>query len=219
MRVAHTCYEFRGEFINHRVHRGQGKYRDKRFAVYDGRRADDLRERNIERYAQHLVTPIRVAARIHIQRLGLTHEHISLIHIDVADIRKAEVDRLHERARAHVVQKRPLAARGEESRVREPVRARERGERQLGPGPELPARRMFMVHRRKKIACAYLLLVWWCVGCHLASGTVAGQAPDFLLAIAAIVDEISVFVLAVGRGTNGNRLQTRRESLVSQRTV
>jgi hypothetical protein len=63
-----------------------------------------------------------------------------------------------------------------------------------------------MVHRRVKFACAYLLLVWWCVGCHLASGTVGGQAPDFLLAIVAIVDEISIFVLAVGRVTNDSRL-------------
>ena len=219
MRVTLTCYEFRGVFINQRGHRGHGKYRDKRFAVYEGRRADDLREQNSVGYAQHHGAPIRVATRIHIQRLGLTHEHITLIHIDVEDILTVNVDRLHERTCAHVVQKRTLAARADESRVCEPVRARERGERQLGPGPKLPARRIFMVYRREKFACAYLLLVRRCVGCHLADGTVAGQAPDFLLAITAIVDEISVFVLAVGRGTNDNRLQTRGESLVSQRTM
>ena len=133
------------------------------------------------------------------QRLELTHEHISFVHIDVADILKAEVDRLHERTRAHVVQKRPLAARAEERRVHEAVRAGLHGEDQPGPGPEVPALRMSVVEHREELACALLFLVRRRVGRHLAGCTVAGQAPNVLLTIGAIVDEISVFVLAVGR--------------------
>ena len=38
---------------------------------------------------------------------------------------------------------------------------------------------------------------------HLAvDSKIAGEAPDFLEAIVAIKDEISIFVLAVGPGTN-----------------
>jgi hypothetical protein len=39
-------------------------------------------------------------------------------------------------------------------------------------------------------------------GGHLAVGKITGQAPDFLLSIIAVKDEISVFVLAVGIGAN-----------------
>ena len=152
------------------------------------------------------------------QRLELTHEHISLVYIDVADILKAEGDRLYERARAHVVQKRAPAVRGEKRRVHEAVRGGHHGEDQPGPGPEVPALRISVVERRKEFVCAILFLVRRRVGRHLAGGTVAGQAPDILLpTTGAIVDEISVLVLAAGRERNRDeRLQTRRESLVSQ---
>ena len=50
----------------------------------------------------------------------------------------------------------------------------------------------------------FLFLVWRRVGCHLglAVDKVAGKAPDFFLAVEAVKDEISVFVLAVGIGAN-----------------
>ena len=150
------------------------------------------------------------------QRLGLTHEYISLVHIDIADILKAEVDRLHERTRAYIVQKRPIPARAEERRVHEAVCAGQHGEDQAGPGPEVPALRMLVVEHREELACALLFLFRRRVGRHLAGGTVAGQAPNVFLTVGAIVDEISVFVLAVGREKRDERLQTRRESLVSQ---
>jgi len=41
------------------------------------------------------------------------------------------------------------------------------------------------------------------MGRHLVlDSKIAGEAPDFLVAILAIKDEISIFVLAVGPGTN-----------------
>jgi hypothetical protein len=50
-------------------------------------------------------------------------------------------------------------------------------------------------------------------GGHLAVGKIIGQAPDFFLAIEAVKNKISVFVLAVGRGANVI-LGTRRRSWV-----
>ena len=114
------------------------------------------------------------------------------------------------------MQKRPLPARAEERRVHKAVRASQHGEDHPGPGPEVPARRMLVVEHREELACALLFLVRRRVGRHLAWGTVAGQAPNVLLAIGAIVDEISVFILAVGREKRDERLRTRHESFVSQ---
>lgn len=137
---------------------------------------------------------------------------MSLVHINIAHIRKANVNRLHQRARVHVMQKCTIRARAEERRVRESVRARERGEGQRGPGAEVPAVSVAWVDRRREErVCPSLFLVWWRVGglLGLAVCKVAGQTPDLLLAFEAVEDEISIFILAVGIGTNV-KLETRR---------
>jgi hypothetical protein len=58
--------------------------------------------------------------------------------------------------------------------------------------------------RGEKLICPFLFLVWGGVWCYLwfAIDKVAGKTPDFFLAIETVKDEISVFVLAVGIGTN-----------------
>jgi hypothetical protein len=70
----------------------------------------------------------------------------------------------------------------------------------------MPARRIALMcrDRGKELICPFLFLVWGRVGCYfwLAIDKVAGKTPDFFLAIETIKDEISVFVLAVGIGTN-----------------
>lgn len=70
---------------------------------------------------QHLVAPI--GSRKHMERPRLAHEYMSLVHIDVAYIFRAYIDRLHERPRAHINQVSAFHARAEERRVRESVRA------------------------------------------------------------------------------------------------
>jgi len=59
-------------------------------------------------------------------------------------------------------------------------------------------------NRGEKLICPFLFLVWGRVGCYLwlSIDKVAGKTPDFFLAIVAVKDEISIFVLAVGTGTN-----------------
>ena len=59
----------------------------------------------------------------------LAHEHMSLAHIDVAYILRSDIDRLHERSRAYIVQVSAIHACTEERRVCESVRAGEGWER------------------------------------------------------------------------------------------
>ena len=62
----------------------------------------------------------------------------------------------------------------------------------------------------------FLFLVWGRGKCHfwLPIDKVSGETPDFFLAIETVKDEISVFVLAVGVGTNVI-LESTRGSLVT----
>jgi hypothetical protein len=58
--------------------------------------------------------------------------------------------------------------------------------------------------RGEELVCPFLFLVWRRARCclWLAVDKFAGETPDFFLAIELVEDEISVFVLAVGIGTN-----------------
>jgi len=49
-----------------------------------------------------------------------------------------------------------------------------------------------------------LVHVWWRVRCHLGLpiDKVAGETPDFFLAVEAVEDEISIFIFAMGIRTN-----------------
>src|SRR6266702_5045973 len=154
----------------------------------------------VRRYLQDLAAAL---PRKHMHRIRLAHERVALVHVDVAEIPETVVDGLHEGTRAHVVQESMLVARGYECRVREPVRVRGLGERQQRPGPELPSRRVLMVYRRSPGGRAHLLVVRRRTGGDLVlGGKVTGQAPDFLLPVFAVKDEISVFVLAMGMGAD-----------------
>lgn len=70
----------------------------------------------------------------------------------------------------------------------------------------MPARRIPLMcgDRGEEIICPFLFLVWGRVGCYLwlTIDKVAGKTPDFFLAIETVKGEVSVFVLAVGIGTN-----------------
>jgi hypothetical protein len=59
------------------------------------------------------------------ERLRLAHEYMSFVHIDVAYIFRTDIDRLHERSRAHIMQVSAIHSRAEERRVCESVRAGE----------------------------------------------------------------------------------------------
>src|SRR6266702_4212295 len=100
----------------------------------------------VRRYLHDLAAAL---PRKHMHCIRLAHERVALVHVDVAEIPKTDVNGLHEGTRAHVVQESMFVARGYECRVREPVRARGLGERHQCPGPELPTRRVLMVHRRR----------------------------------------------------------------------
>ncbi len=154
----------------------------------------------VRRYLQDLAAAL---PRKHMHCIRLAHERVALVHVDVAEIPKTDVNGLHEGTRAHVVQESMFVARGYECRVREPVRARGLGERHQCPGPELPTRRVLMVHRRGAGGRMHLLVVGRRTGGDLVlGGKVAGQTPDFLLPVFAVKDEISVFVLAMGMGAD-----------------
>ncbi len=58
--------------------------------------------------------------------------------------------------------------------------------------------------RSDELVCAFLVHVWWRVRCHLGLpiDKVAGETPDFFLAVETVEDEISVFIFAMGIGTN-----------------
>ena len=89
----------------------------------------------------------------------LTHECVALIHVNVRERLDTDVDRLHKRTCAHVVQESFPGARTYERRVRESIRARPAGIPQQRPGPELPARRVLMIHRRGSGGCIHLTVV------------------------------------------------------------
>ena len=169
-------------------------------------RSGGVVEEQSVRYLQHLGGV--AVPRIHTQGVRIAHERVSLVHVDVADATTRtrldiKVDRLHEYTRAHVVQERVLVVRAKEGRIRESVRARGFGERQLGPRSEAALRRVLGVHRRGECRRASLSLVRRRMARHLVlDSKIAGEAPDFLVAILAIKDEIPIFVLAVGLGTN-----------------
>ena len=135
---------------------------------------------------------------------------MSLVDVDVAHglpVREEEVDSLDERAGAHVVQEGVRTARAEERRVREAVCVRRLGERYLRPRSEVAARGVATVHRRGDRGHPSLALVWRCVArYHIGFDgkvvIVGDEAPDFFVAVDAVKDDISVFVLAVGSGTN-----------------
>ena len=150
------------------------------------------------------------------QRADPAHERVSLVRVDIADsaadllfillqpLFDIEFDRLHRRARAHVVQERVSVVRAEQRRVRESERERGFGERQLGPRTEVPTWCVSAVHRcgerrrtslslvRRRMACGSLVV----------DRKVAGEAPDFDAVVDAVKDEIAIFVLAVGQGAN-----------------
>lgn len=212
-----TCYEDCRVCTSPRE---QWEHRYERISVNGGpvggrtRNTNDLREQNAARNSQHLTRRRRrpaLSALKHTQRLRRAHEYVSLAHVDVADLFEAglKLDRLHQQPRAHVVQECAVRASAEERRVGESVRAGDYGEGQLGPRSEMTARAVAAsgCRRRRRLPeeriCPLLLLVRWRMGGgHLAVGKITGQAPDFLLSIIAVKDEISVFVLAVGIGAN-----------------
>jgi len=139
---------------------------------------------------------------------------MSLVHVDIADsadmhplllqvLFDIELDRLHKRARAHVVQERVLVVRAEQRRVRESVRERKFGEGQLGPRTEVPTWRVSVVHRRGECRRTSLFPVRRRMARSLVVDCkVACEAPDFNVAVEAVKDEIAIFILAVGPGTN-----------------
>ena len=92
-----------------------------------------------------------------------------------------------------------LEVRAYERRVRESVHVRGLAEPQQRPGPELPKRRVLMVHRRSTGGRVHLLAIRRRMGGDLAF---VGQTPDFLLLADAVEDEIPVVVLAVGIGAD-----------------
>jgi hypothetical protein len=70
----------------------------------------------------------------------------------------------------------------------------------------MPVRRIASMWRDRgeELVCPFLFLVWRRVGCYLwlSIDKVARKTPHFFLAIETVKDEISVFVFAVGIGTN-----------------
>jgi hypothetical protein len=176
----------------------QRESRDERIAGCGVHRSD-LSDRDVARYPEHL----RAAApRKHVQRVGLAHEYMPLVYVDVTDGLDVDIDRLHQRARAHVVQKRVVLARADERRVRESVRVRQFAEGQLRPGPEMPAGCVSVVHHGGERGGAPLPLVRRRMDGCLSGGNVAGHAPDLLLSIEAVEDEVSIFILAMRRETD-----------------
>ncbi len=78
------------------------------------------------RYFQHLSTTI--GSRKHMQCRRLADENMSLVHIDIPYIFRADIDGLHESTRAHIMQVCMTQARTEERRVCESVHAGDGGE-------------------------------------------------------------------------------------------
>ena len=146
------------------------------------------------------------------QRADPANEHMSLVHVDIADsasqlllqpLLDIEIDRLHRRARAHVVQERVFVIRTEQRRVRESVHERNFWEVQLGPRTEVPTWRVLVVHRRGERRRTSLSLVRRRIARSLVFDCkVAGEAPDFNVILVAVKDEITIFILAVGPATN-----------------
>jgi hypothetical protein len=184
----------------------------------------DLRNGRCVQYPQYLracggTSFVVAVARKHVQLFRVAHERMSVVDIDVAygfhPLKQVEVDGLHERAGAYVVQKGVLLVRAEERRVCETVCVRPLGEGQFCPWSEMPPWSVSTVHRRRNCRHTSLGFVRWRVrGYHIAIVVaVADEAPDFFIIVEAVKDEISVFVLAVGSGTN---VKLERESPLSR---
>ena len=156
----------------------------------------------VRRYAQDLAA---VLPRKHMYRVRLARECVSLVHVDVAKRPETDIDRLHLRTRAHIVQESTLVARAYECRVRESVQVRELVRPQQCPRPELPTRCVLMVQRRGAGGHVHLLALRRRIGGDLAlGGKFAGQTPDFLrpVFVVTVKDEIPAVVLAVGTGAD-----------------
>ena len=149
------------------------------------------------------------------QRADPAHEHMSLVHVDMADsaivtchflqrpFLDIEIDGLHKRARAHVMQERLFVSRAEQRRVRESERECVFAEGQLGPWTEMPAWRVSAVHRRGERRRTSLSLVRRrMLRSLVVVRKVAGEAPDFKVFVEAVKDKIAIFIFAVGRFTN-----------------
>jgi hypothetical protein len=128
----------------------------------------------------------------------LAYAYVALAQIYGTERLEIEVDRLHERTRAHVVQESLLFARTYERRVHESVHARGGiGERQQRPGPKVPTRCVLLVHIRGASGRGYLREVRRRVECHLVLGKVTGQAPNFFVSVL-VKDKKPVVVLDAG---------------------
>ena len=160
------------------------------------------------------------------QRADPAHERMSLVHVDItksADfllthhqlhlylqlflphlirpLLDIEIDRLHKRASAHVVQECVFGIRTEQRRVGESECERGFGEGQLGPRTEVPTWRVSVVHRRGECRGTSLFLVRRRMArTFVVDSKVAGEAPDFNVVLVAVKDEIAIFILAVGPG-------------------
>ena len=96
-----------------------------------------------------------------------------------------------------------FVVRIEKRRVGESVHEHRFWEGQLGPRTEVPTWRVSVVHRRGERRRASLSLVRRRVACSLVVDCkVAGEAPDFEVAVEAAKDEMTIFILAVGPGAN-----------------
>ena len=86
---------------------------------------------------------------------------MSLVHIDVLNLYSSDIDRLHERPRAHIMQVSVNPARREEGRVCESIRAGGGSESYPGPRSEMPARRIALMYRDRaeQLICPFLSLV------------------------------------------------------------
>ena len=118
-------------------------------------------------YAQDLAAAL---PRKHMHHMRLEHERVALIHVDFNELPKTEIDSLDEGTSAHVVQESMLVACAYERRVRKSVHVRVPVEPQQRPGPELPTRRVLMVHRRGASGRVHLLVVRRRIGGDLAFG-------------------------------------------------
>ena len=143
--------------------------------------------------------------RKHMYHMRLAHEHVSLVHVDVATVgylgSPIDLDRLDQHARAQVVQEGVLIVCAEERRVHDSVCGREfRGE-YLGPRPEVATRRVSVVRCRGGRRNKPLFLIWRrCMGgLFTPNDNVTSEAPNFLAANV-VKDEISIVILAVCLG-------------------
>jgi hypothetical protein len=128
----------------------------------------------------------------------LAYAYVALAQIYGTERLEIEVDRLHERTRAHVVQESLLLARTYKRRVHESVHARGGiRERQQRPGPELPTRCVLLIQIRGSSGRDHLREVRRRVERHLVLGKVTVQAPNFFVSVL-VKDKKPVVVLDVG---------------------